>query len=388
MMCVNFFLHISMKIFRRQITTKSDIAHLELSFEPDVVFLFVSLSYEGVEESLTEITKRYPRAIIIGGTTVGEIIGREVVDGTIALAAVHFESTKIQLYGVDLPAEADEIYATGKSFANDIDQSNLKHLFILSDVQTLSASDLLKGLSDNLKGEIGVTGGLAGRSTYIDSNFIIENGELKRNRIVALGLYGDSLQVNYNARGGWDSYGVECLVTKSSNNRILEVDGRPALDFYKSRIPSNIFNDVDNEGFKYPIKVRNEQHTNPVIRALLSVDEDEKSLIMSEEIPEGSYVRIMRGNIDRLIYGAETSAKTIIERNDNDHQLAILISCAGRRKVMGDLVSDEIVAVMDQFPEHTKSIGFYSYGEISPFYGYKTTSLHNLTMCITTFSES
>lgn len=376
-----------MKIFQFKLHSKSDVGKLNIPFVPDVLFLFVSLSFDDVENTMEEIKKKFTDTIIIGGTTVGEIINNTVIDGTIAMSAVKFKSTRLHLYSTILPTDGFSNYQTGVEFANKIDQNGLKHLFLLSDLQTLNASNLLKGINERLLPEIGVSGGLAGRNSYVDSNYIIENGEIKRNRVIALAMYGESLQVSYNAQGGWDSYGVECLVTKSYKNHLLEIDGRPALDFYKSHVDAAIVNNIKDEGFKHPIKVRNENHSNPVIRVVLAVDEDEKSLIMSEELPMGSYVRLMKSNIDRLIKGAENASKIIAEQSNHEHQLAILISCAGRRKVLGNLVAEEVEATMGQFTPQTKSIGFYSYGEISPFFKIPKTSLHNLTMCVTTFSE-
>jgi hypothetical protein len=53
---------------------------------------------------------------------------------------------------------------------------------------------------------------------------------------------------------------------------------------------------------------------------------------------------------------------------------------------MGELTEEELEATMDTLPEHVQQVGFYSYGEISPF----TTGscdLHNQTMTLTTIRE-
>ena len=72
----------------------------------------------------------------------------------------------------------------------------------------------------------------------------------------------------------------------------------------------------------------------------------------------------------------------------NDHpELAILISCVGRKLVLNQRIEEEIEAVRDVFGKQTAITGFYSYGEISPITGIKRSELHNQTMTITTFSE-
>ena len=67
--------------------------------------------------------------------------------------------------------------------------------------------------------------------------------------------------------------------------------------------------------------------------------------------------------------------------------LAILVSCVGRKLVMGERVDEEVEAVGDVLGHHAVLTGFYSYGEISPFTPGASCKLHNQTMTITCLSE-
>ena len=68
-------------------------------------------------------------------------------------------------------------------------------------------------------------------------------------------------------------------------------------------------------------------------------------------------------------------------------RLAILVSCVGRKLVMGGRVDEEVEAVGEVFGQQAILTGFYSYGEISPFTPNARCELHNQTMTITTLSE-
>jgi hypothetical protein len=59
----------------------------------------------------------------------------------------------------------------------------------------------------------------------------------------------------------------------------------------------------------------------------------------------------------------------------------------GRRLVLGSRTEEEIEATLEVLPKGTQQIGFYSYGEISP-YTAGTCDLHNQTMTLTTLSEA
>ena len=67
--------------------------------------------------------------------------------------------------------------------------------------------------------------------------------------------------------------------------------------------------------------------------------------------------------------------------------LAILISCVGRKLVLNQRIEEEVEAIRDILGNKTAITGFYSYGEISPNRGFMTCELHNQTMTITTMSE-
>ena len=95
----------------------------------------------------------------------------------------------------------------------------------------------------------------------------------------------------------------------------------------------------------------------------------------------------MKANIDRLISGAEDSAISANKNLKETSELAILISCVGRRLVLKQLVEEEVEVVRDVIGDKPCITGLYSYGEIAPFGEFSPCELHNQTMTITTLSE-
>jgi hypothetical protein len=70
------------------------------------------------------------------------------------------------------------------------------------------------------------------------------------------------------------------------------------------------------------------------------------------------------------------------------NSLAILVSCVGRKLVMGEHVDEEVEAVGGVFGDRATLTGFYSYGEISPFAPGTACHLHNQTVTITWIGEA
>jgi hypothetical protein len=55
---------------------------------------------------------------------------------------------------------------------------------------------------------------------------------------------------------------------------------------------------------------------------------------------------------------------------------------------MDQRTEEEIEEVRGAIGVDTKTIGFYSYGEMAPFAGQNDCKLHNQTMTLTLFSEN
>jgi hypothetical protein len=127
-----------------------------------------------------------------------------------------------------------------------------------------------------------------------------------------------------------------------------------------------------------------------VVRTVLAIDHEARSMTFAGDVPQGWTAQLMRGNFDRLAEGAADAARQAragLEASGGDHQLSILVSCIGRRLLMGQRTSDEAEAAGAELGAHTLRFGFYSYGEISPHAKSGVCELHNQTMTVTSFAE-
>ena len=375
-----------MQIFQSKISQYEEIAALEIDFSPSVIFLFASPQFSDIHKAVADLHAKYNDALMIGCSTAGEIIGNEVVDHSIILTAVKFEKTAVRLASVDLDTECKVCAGAGAQLSAQLKGNDLRHIFVLSDGLHVNGAELVKGLRAQADRNVSITGGLAADGDQFKETFVIHNGEVSSKKIVALGLYGKDLKVGYGSKGGWDSFGIERRVTKSEYNVLYELDGQPALELYKSFLGDKA-KELPGSGLLFPLSMRDEINQTPVVRTILGINEEDNSLTFAGNIPQGSYVRLMKANIDRIIDGAEQSALITREDTDHPHELAFLISCVGRRLVMKQLVEEEVEAVNEVLGEDIYTTGFYSYGEIAPFDKFTPCALHNQTMTITTFAE-
>ena len=266
-------------------------------------------------------------------------------------------------------------------------EEKLAHVLVLSDGLKVNGSDFVAGLMKHLPEGITLTGGLAGDGARFGETLVFQGDVPEKDTIAALGLYGSRLKVGFGSLGGWDSFGPERLITKSKANVLYELDGHSALGLYKQYLGEHA-KGLPATGLLFPLSIRTQSGETPVVRTILSVDEAAQSMTFAGDIPEGAYARLMKANFDRLIDGATGAARTSYQAiGSGAPELAILISCVGRKLVLKQRIEEEVEAVRDVLGERATLAGFYSYGEISPFTPGAKCELHNQTMTITALSE-
>jgi hypothetical protein len=246
----------------------------------------------------------------------------------------------------------------------------------------------VNGLVSRLPEGIAVTGGLSGDGARFAETLVCANGEVRSRQIIIIGFYGDRLRVGFGSMGGWDPFGPERRITRAKGNVLFELDGRSALDLYKEYLGRHA-DGLPASGLLFPLALRQDSSTEAVVRTILAVNEADKSMTFAGDMPEGTWARLMRANFDRLVDGAAGAAsKSRDSLRAGNSELAILISCVGRKLVLKQRVEEEVEGVMEVLGKQTVATGFYSYGEISPFTPQAKCALHNQTMTVTTLSEN
>jgi hypothetical protein len=322
----------------------------------------------------------------MGCSTAGEICGTTVCDDTLVTTAVEFENTDIQVAHVDIDDVGDCVRA-GAQLASSLPHDQLVHVFVLSDGLKINGSELVQGMLSALPPGVAVTGGLSGDGARFERTYVCIDDIPREGIIAALGLYGSHLKVGYGSLGGWDPFGPERLITRSKGNVLYELDGQSALALYKTYLGEHA-QGLPSTGLLFPLSIRTREGQSGVVRTILGVNETDQSMTFAGDMPEGAYARLMKANFDRLIDGAHGAAQASYEVvGSMTPDLALLISCVGRKLVLKQRIEEEVESVREVLGETAALAGFYSYGEISPFTPSAKCELHNQTMTITTFSE-
>ncbi|MCW8889815.1 MAG: FIST C-terminal domain-containing protein [Sedimenticola sp.] len=344
------------------------------------------------EELLNDLRSMYPKAIIAGCSTAGEIHNENINDDSLVATAVYFEKCHIESASISGQMLCGNDYRSGSKLAKSIKHCDLAHVMVLANGSAVNGSELIRGIYHNLPKNIAVTGGLAGDGDRFDTTIVFLDSIKKKSIATIIGFYGKDLAVGFGSQGGWDSFGPKRVITRAEGNLLYELDGQPALDIYEKYL-GDYSHGLPATGLLFPINVELTNCNSSVVRTLLAIDSNTRSVTFAGDVPEGANCQLMKGNLNRLVDGSMDAAFQSVRKIQSSEeriepQLAILISCVGRKMLLKQRTVEELKVVRNVVGEECTLAGFYSYGEIAPHNNMLTPILHNQTMTITTLSEN
>lgn len=338
------------------------------------------------EDIYSQVSGKFPNAAVVLCSTAGEIYQDTVSDHSLVVAALQFDKTDIHTAVVNIKDFANS-YDAAAALAGKLPKESLVHVLVFSDGNLVNGSELVKGLVTWTGENVMVTGGLAGDGANFTSTLVGLNCNAAEGQIVAIGFYGENISIAHGSQGGWDVFGLEKRVTKSKSNVLFEIENQNALDLYKKYLGPEAAN-LPGSALLFPLSVVVPGMRKPVVRTILTINENEKSMTFAGDVPEGSKVRFMKANFDRLTEAAAAAANNTLHNHAEKPVFSLLISCVGRKLILGERTVEEVRSVSNSYKGQTVMAGFYSYGEISPFNEDNDCQLHNQTMTITSFYES
>jgi hypothetical protein len=337
------------------------------------------------------LAARFPRAAIVGCSTGGQIAGGDVQDDGVTGVALRFDRTPLSLASGTIDASGDA-FSLGACLGARLRRHDLAGIFVLSDGLAINGTRLVAGLVSAVGPGVRITGGLAGDGARFERTHVSVDGVAKPGQVVAIGFHGPHVRFGHGAGGGWDVFGPRRQVTRSEANNLYELDGEPALDLYERYLGPEESARLPGSALLFPLMLRDPARPqHEVIRTVLSIDRRSRAMTFAGDMPRGWSAQLMRGRFERLAGAAATAAgaagATLGDGVVGD-RVALLVSCIGRRLLMGQHVTDELDAARAALGGGGRMVGFYSYGEISPHAASGVCELHNQSMTVTILAEA
>lgn len=360
-----------------------------IAINPKLLLVFGAVNFFAHSQLADQLREALPEAIIAGCSTAGEIAGDQVYDNQCIITAVSFDNTYLAAVTTPLASMADS-FAAGARLSQALQQDQLSGVLLLGTGVAINGSALVAGLQSTLAPGVNISGGLAADGGAFQQTWTLGPAGCTDNHQVAIGFYGKHVQLSYGTFGGWEAFGPARKVTRCDGNVLYELDGNSALEVYK-RYLGDYARDLPGSGLLFPFEMLDSGHEKRgIFRTILAVDEAQGSLTLAGDIDPDGYLKLMHSSTDKLINGAETAAKTARQSHSQQptQSLAILVSCIGRKLVMGDRIDEEVEAVIEVLGHTATIAGYYSNGEIANNRFQGDCRLHNQTMTITWISEN
>lgn len=368
----------------------SDLESLRLQwagFRADLVFCFCPPDLDLGRHVARRVSAAFPNATVIGCSTAGEIGVGGAGDGLVSLLGLDFDSTVVRTQRVALDSQARS--GPAGHLLGDLLLSSGPPAAVVPFIPGLGVDGhaFVHGLRAALPPSTPTIGGMAADGNRFGQTFTILGNQVYTDQAVAVGLYGPDLRVGTGSASGWTSFGPTRTVTEASGPVLSMLDRKPALRLYCDYLGEKA-SELPSSGLLYPLALvgQSDSARTGLIRSVMAVDWDAGTLTLAGALEPGSLVRLMHADNQRLIDGAKLAAEQVRETSGAGAAV-LLISCVGRRNVLGDDIDDEIEAVRAVFPAGTPIAGFYSYGEIGPHGDDSLSELHNQSMTIASFCE-
>ncbi|ALJ06475.1 histidine kinase [Pseudalgibacter alginicilyticus] len=334
----------------------------------------------------SEIKTLFPDGDIVFGSSCADITAESVNENAITITAIEFQKTSFLIRTSNVLNADFDSFKTGTDLIKQFPTEGLKYVFVVSEGSFINGSGLTKGMNKATNDNVLITGALCGDSDRFEKTIASYNENPKPGEIIAIGFYGASLEVSFSIYGGWTPFGPERMVTKSEGNVLYELDNLPALDIYKKYLGDKS-KELPSAALLYPLNVKSSDEKQSIVRSILNIDEVNNTMILAGDIPENSKVQLMMTNVDNIANASEKAARQALSLREKKPELAMLVSCIGRKIVLDQRVEEEVEEVTQVIGDGIAVTGLYSYGEIAPFHGEVSCQLHNQTMTVTLLSE-
>ena len=351
--------------------------------DASLLIVFCSSSYDPtvLVAAITDCAGEVP---VIGCTTAGEIAISGPGESGVVVTALGGPGFSIATAASrDASRDLRRAGAEAASCMRAVDAREHQALLLLTDGLGGDQTLIVRGAYSVVGARVPLVGGCAGDDLQMTRTHQFYNGEVLSDSVVAAAISSDA-PIGIGVRHGWRRVGDPMLVTRSSENRVYEIDGQPALDAYFERLDAPDEVRTDAAAFVrfaqvHPLGLasRSEEH----VRFIGDADFEGRSLGCIAEVPQGSLAWLMEGDARSVLEATDAACGDAVAALAGEAPLGLLaFDCIARRGVLGEGGIREEVSRVAARADGAPVAGFYTYGEIARTRG--INGFHNQTLVV------
>jgi hypothetical protein len=365
---------------------------------PRVAMLFAGIDHE-FEVVLEQINAQWPGIALIGCTTDGEMSSQILfAEDSLALILLsgddfHAVSGVAKSVSTDVAGSirasakdaVQRLAASGKGGSKGVGGAP-RLCITMPDGLTVSGSAALNALRAELSDDVPVFGGTAGDQWRFTGTKQFHGTDVLQDSVPFL-LFGEGVVFSFGVDTGWRPIGREGRVTDVDGHVVRAIDGRPATAFYREFLGNADITHLT----EYPLAVSADDGRGYYLRAPGRTDEAAGSIHFLGDVPDGARVHITTTNRDQILDATRSSFQHALDdfpngpggegeggSGDGKPALALCISCAGRKQILGSRTQEE-VRIVNELLGDVPAAGFYGYGEIARLAKGGISHYHNET---------
>jgi hypothetical protein len=252
---------------------------------------------------------------------------------------------------------------------------------------TVGATDpaiVLENLRAELGGDVPIVGGGATSQNPVADPAAYVGLELVNDDVIdggiALLLFSGPLEYAIGVETGWRGVGPRASVTRVGPGRVVEIDGRPAVEFFDRYLGT-----ASGQGppVANPLAVyATPDATSFYLRTATRLDHATGEVHLFGSLPEGATIQLTVAGTEDIVDGARASVSDALTRYPagSSPEAALLYSCVVRRFLLGTRTPRELDTVRSVVGAGTPVAGVYCMGEIAPFAEGGPATFHNATI--------
>jgi hypothetical protein len=350
---------------------------------PEVIFLFSSIHYQGSPELLEAIYDELGSedVVLIGNTGDGFFEQHKVANIGVTALGINSDKAISWHLACESGAQKDPHGATKRCLENlrKACSADPALYFITSDFRT-DATKIISSIRETTS--VPVVGGFAGDDFQKKQCFVYVNKQVTTDHIAMLAVEGP---LAYDIRFANQQFplGESGIVTECDDKQVRTIDHIPAMEFVEKQL-GKPFADVDKGMVTLDLTNKAGKRT---IRCIRVPDIDlSGSAELFGSIEEGSTAQICITPPEMIISDVRNIASDL-SKLSFEPEAALIISCAGRKSVLKDGLKFEPQEILKGCSTLKALVGYPSFGEFGPSKsaeGYEETIFHNMTSIVLT----
>lgn len=356
--------------------------------QPEVIFLFASIHYQGspeLTEAIYDSLDSLP--VIIGSTGDGFYETQTVAETGVSALAINSEGSvrwHLATESVAKQSPTDAARQCMNRLATACGNTPPALYFLSCDFR-MDTTELMDSLLEATDRPI--IGGSAGDDFQFLKSYVYANRDVSENSIAILAAEGP-LRYNIFVSNDMLPVGNPGTITDCHDLSICSIDGQPAASFIVQETGSSV--NTGNQG-TLTLRLSDPSRQENRLRSLLLPDGTEKSgtVHLFGGVHPGDTAQLCYMSADKIIEDITKTCDKIATLPYTPHA-ALMISCAGRKRVLGPQLSEEVNALRKACPDLSAIAGLSSFGEFGPLTipdGYTRSLFHNMTCVILVLGE-